>query len=242
MAFSSYYKTRKISGTGRKLNDVFAAAIAAEVKRNSKDGNAVLEVGPGEGNVAGRLIHSRKYSAYEASPVLAAVLREKGIEVREAFAPPFGEKAASQNVVLATHVLEHMAGHAEARLFFTEAERVLVPGGVFIAVSPDFNDMGKLFFDVDYSHSFATTPNRLSQLAKDAGLVVIRKRFLYGALPFFPGIFYNVLVKFVFCIVRFFKENFVFEYKGFFKLEYMFARAVYMVFQKPVDSSKAGQD
>ncbi|HUI91941.1 MAG TPA: methyltransferase domain-containing protein [Chitinivibrionales bacterium] len=242
MAFSSYYKTRKVSGIGRRLNEVFAAAVAAEVKRNSRDGDAVLEVGPGEGGIADRLVPSLRYCVYEASPVLASGLREKGIEVREAFAPPFTEETATQNVVLATHVLEHMAGHFEARLLFTEAARVLVPGGVLIIVSPDFNDMGKLFFDVDYSHSFATTPNRLVQLAKDASLIVIKKRFLYGALPVFPGIICNLLVKLFFYILRPFKENTMFEYKGIFKLEYMFARAVYVVFQKPINFTEAKQD
>jgi SAM-dependent methyltransferase len=238
MAFSSYYKERKISGIGKMLNNVFVATVAAEVLRNSQDENNVLEIGPGEGRTAERLISSRKYHAYEASPVLASGLRDRGIEVNESFAPPFSEKSASQHVVFATHVLEHMADHSQARLFFTEAARVLIPGGSFIIVSPDFNDMGKLFFDVDYSHAFATTPNRLTQLAKDAGLDVVTKKFLYGALPVFPGILCNLLVRYIFLFLRFFKENTMFEYKGIFKLEYMFARAVYMVFRKPIGVSK----
>jgi SAM-dependent methyltransferase len=232
MAYSSYYQARKISGIGKRLNDVFALLVSAEIGRHSKEGDSILEVGPGEGKIAEMLATSRHYRAYEASPVLASNLRNRGIEVCEAFAPPFLEKENTQNVVLATHVLEHMGSHSSARHLFMEAERVLIPNGVFIVISPDFNDMGKLFFDVDYSHSFATTPNRLSQLAKDAGLEIIKKKFLYGALPVFPGLFCNLLIKGLFLPMRFFKENMLFEYKGFFKLEYMFARAVYMVFKK----------
>jgi SAM-dependent methyltransferase len=233
MAYSKYYKSRNVSGLGRKLNEYFASTVVNEILRYSKNGDGVVEIGPGEGRVADLLHASHRYCAYEASPDLARDLKTRGIEVRESYAPPLLEKDDSQQVVVATHVLEHMSNHANARQLFSEAQRVLAPGGILFVISPDFNDMGKLFFDVDYSHSFITTPNRLSQIAKDAGLVVAKKKFLYGALPFFPGIVFNVLVKLAFWFLKFFKENSLFEYRGIFKAEYMFSRAIYMVFLKP---------
>jgi SAM-dependent methyltransferase len=234
MAYSKYYKSRKVSGLGQRLNDYFASSVVNEIKRFSKQGDAVLEIGPGEGRVADQLrAASYKYCAYEASPDLAMDLKNKGIEVRESYAPPLLEPDSSQQVVVATHVLEHMPNHTSARMFFSEAHRVLSQGGILFIISPDFNDMGKLFFDVDYSHSFITTPNRLSQLAKDSGLVVAKRKFLYGALPFFPGIFFNLIVRSLFLLLRIVKENSLFEYRGLFKLEYMFSRAIYMVFRKP---------
>jgi SAM-dependent methyltransferase len=233
MAYSKYYKSRNVSGLGRKLNEYFASTVVKEVMRFSKQGDGIIEIGPGEGRVADLLRSSYRYCAYEASPDLAVDLKKRGIEVKEAYAPPFLETDNSQQVVVATHVLEHMPSYSSARMFFSEANRVLAPGGILFIISPDFNDMGKLFFDVDYSHSFMTTPNRLSQIAKDSGLVVAKQKFLYGALPFFPGIIFNVLVKLAFFTIRFIKENSMFEYRGVFKTEYMFSRAIYMVFRKP---------
>jgi Methyltransferase domain len=233
VAFSKYYQSRKVSGVGKRLNDFFAATVVKEILHYSKEGDGVLEIGPGEGRIPDLLKGSRNYLAYEASPDLALSLRGRGVEVRERCAPPLSEKQNSQTVIVATHVLEHMSGHAAARQLFQDAYSALAPNGVLMIVSPDFNDMGKLFFDVDYSHSFATTPNRLSQLAKDSGLIVIKKQFLYGTLPFFPGFFCNLLVKCFFILMRIIKENSMFEYRGIYKLEYMFARAIYMVFRKP---------
>ncbi len=233
MPYSDYYESRKVSRLGKWFNRRFATLIVEEVKSRCKDGDAVIEIGPGEGRVADLLNASTKYSAYEASPALAAGLEGKGISVFRRMAPPLVEKDASQQVVIATHVVEHMPDFPTAQRLFQEINRVLVPGGVFIVVSPDFNDMGKLFFDVDYSHNFVTTANRLSQLAKDSGLAVVKRKFLYGALDFWPGLPCNLAVKFSFWFLRFVKGNFCFEDKGIFKLEHLFSRAVYMVFTKP---------
>lgn len=233
MSYSDYYKSRKVSGPGKWLNRYFAALIVDEVRRHCKEGDSVIEIGPGEGRVADLLNAFTKYCAYEASPAMTAELKERGISVHQGIAPPLVENDASQHIVIATHVVEHMPDYLTAQRLFQETNRVLVPGGVFIVVSPDFNDMGKLFFDVDYSHNFITTANRLSQLAKDSGFNVVGRKFLYGALEFWPGIVFNLTVKLSFSFLRFVKDNFCFEDQGIFKLEHLFSRAVYMVFEKP---------
>jgi len=233
MAYSNYYKVRKVSRLGQWLNTYFADFVAKEALRYTKDNDAVVEIGPGEGRVADMLKTVRSYIAYEASPSLASELRKKNIIVRESYVPPLLESDNSQMAVVATHVLEHMPDHVRACGFFSEVQRVLIPGGIFLVIAPDFNDMKQLFFDADYSHGYPITANRLSQLAKDSGLRIIRKQFIYGSLPVFPGLFFNLLMKGLFFFLRFYKENFVFEYKGVFKLEYLFSRAVYMIFQKP---------
>jgi SAM-dependent methyltransferase len=221
-----------VSGVGKRLNRYFAALIVEEVSHHCKNGDAVIEIGPGEGRIADMLNASTQYTAYEVSPAFAVALKAKGISVSQQTAPPFLEKDASQQIVIATHVVEHMPDYLTAQRLFQETNRVLVPGGVFIIVSPDYNDMGTLFFDVDYSHNFVTTANRLSQLARDSGLTVVKRKFLYGALEFWPGIVFNLAVKFSFFFLRFVKGNFCFEDKGIFKIEHLFSRAVFMVFKK----------
>ncbi len=232
MPFSDYYDTRKVSGLGKRLNSHFALLVAREVKRHCKVGGRILEIGPGEGRVADLLKEFGEYSAYEASPALADHLEKRGVQVKRSLVPPIGEGDATQQAVIATHVVEHMPDFPTAQRLFSEAGRVLAPGGIFLVVSPDYNDMGKLFFDVDYSHNFITTANRLSQMAKDAGLAVVAKKYLYGSLGFWPGIACNLAVKCVFVFIRFAKNNFSFEDKGIFKLEHLFSRAVFMVFGK----------
>jgi SAM-dependent methyltransferase len=232
MSFSDYYETRKVSGLGKRLNTRFARLVVEEVKRHSKSGDQIIEIGPGEGRVADLLKDYSQYCAYEASPALASHLERRGLTIRRTVTPPLQENDATQQVVIATHVVEHMPDFPTAQRLFVEVARVLVPGGVFLVVSPDYNDMGKLFFDVDYSHNFVTTANRLSQMAKDAGLAVIERKYLYGSLEVLPGIILNLAAKCVFALLRFTKDNFVFEDKGIFKLEHLFSRAVFMVLQK----------
>jgi SAM-dependent methyltransferase len=177
------------------------------------------------------------YCCYEPSPSLARALREKGVTVREACAPPLLEPDCSQQAVIALHVLEHVRDGNEALHFFAEASRVLAPGGIFFVISPDYNDMGKLFFDVDYTHGYVTTPNRLSQLARDAGFVIDKRKFLYGAVPAFPGLLLNLIVKALFFFSRCLRENTCFEIRGIAKLEYLFSRAVVFICRKPVSAT-----
>lgn len=114
------------------------------------------------------------YRAVEASPTLIELLRGKGLDVVEGWAPPIPAGDASSDVVYADQVLEHMSGIDAARQLVAEARRVLRPGGVFFVVVPDYLKERGFFWDVDYTHNFVTTERRVRQLLYDGGFDVER--------------------------------------------------------------------
>jgi SAM-dependent methyltransferase len=146
--------------------------------------------------------------------------------------PPLTENDTSVDGVIAIHVMEHMVDLSMARKTLSEVNRVLSENGVFIVLCPDYLDGGSHFFDVDYSHSYITTPHRVYQLLNDGGFTVVRHQYRYGALPFFPGFFLNASIKALFFFLNPLLENFTYRLSGFAKLRYMFARAFMFVARK----------
>lgn len=141
----------------------------------------LLELGPGEGDFSEvARAAGWRYRAIEASPVLAAALRARGVSVKEAWVPPIGEPDSSADVVYADQMLEHMPTADAARALAAEAFRVLRPGGVFSVTVPDYLKERAFFWDVDYTHNFVTTPRRVSQLLYDAGFSIERLALAIG--------------------------------------------------------------
>jgi ubiquinone/menaquinone biosynthesis C-methylase UbiE len=134
---------------------------------------SMLEIGPGHGSLAMLAVSEGwRYRAMEASAILIANLRDKGLEVIEGWAPPILADDASTDVVYADQVLEHMSGIDAAREFVAEARRVLKPGGTLFVVVPDYLKERTFFWDVDYTHNFVTTERRMKQLLRDGGFEV----------------------------------------------------------------------
>jgi SAM-dependent methyltransferase len=135
----------------------------------------LLEIGPGHGTLGQAAASAGwRYRAIEASPILAGVLRKKGLEVIEAFTPPIPVDDGTADVVYADQVLEHMSGIDAARAFVAEAHRVLRARGVFFVVVPDYLKERTFFWDVDYTHNFVTTERRVRQLLYDGGFTIER--------------------------------------------------------------------
>ncbi|HSP89322.1 MAG TPA: class I SAM-dependent methyltransferase, partial [Vicinamibacterales bacterium] len=135
----------------------------------------LLEIGPGVGSLVEPLTAMGwTYRAIEASPGLAAGIRARGVEVVEAWVPPFPVADASSDVLYADQVLEHMSGIDAAHAFASEAFRVLRPGGVAFIVVPDYLKERTFFWDVDYTHNFVTTERRVRLLLGDHGFTVER--------------------------------------------------------------------
>ncbi len=181
----SFYRTfseTRLSRFGAKRRERVDCARLALISAAVAVPGEILEIGPGRGTFGLAAVASGwKYRAVDASSVLAASLRQKGLEVIEAFVPPIPVASESCDVVHADQVLEHMPGIDAARSLTSEALRVLRPGGVFSVVVPDYLKERTFFWDVDYTHNFVTTERRVRQLLQDGGFSIVRVVHAIGA-------------------------------------------------------------
>jgi SAM-dependent methyltransferase len=234
MAYYDFYQERKVSTVGRALNQRFAHIVAAAVTGHIDSRSPrIVEIGTGEGRIADLLQINGEYIGYEPSPSLAHRATERGLTVRQEAVPPLREDDGTVDAVVLSHVLEHVDGYRAAAALFTEIKRVLRPGGCTVLVAPDFKDMGGVFFDVDYSHNFVTTPNRVIQMARDTGFRIETRRFIYGALPRFPGMILNLMSRALWGAVSLIVDNYLYEYRGISKARYLFSRSFMLVMRKP---------
>ncbi len=149
----------------------------AQLERMSKGTvpGSVLEIGPGEGWFARACRDGGvpSYVAVEASPVGAENLRRAGFDIRLGKVPPLPEDLPTVDLVYASHLIEHLAGADAVLSFLTGCVGVLRPGGRIALAFPDARRLGVDFWDCDYTHSWPSTPRRVSQAAHDAGLRVV---------------------------------------------------------------------
>lgn len=171
--FYKWFSERRLTRFGGARRQRIERSRLALLARHAPAGGEVLEVGPGVGSLVDPIrAHGWTYRAIEASPALAQALRDRGVDVTEAWVPPFPVADASCDVLYADQVLEHMSGIDGARAFVSEILRVLRPGGVALIVVPDYLKERTFFWDVDYTHNFVTTERRVRQLLGDHGLQV----------------------------------------------------------------------
>lgn len=174
---STFYKTfseKKLTTYGGARRGRIEQHRLSLLQRYRQAPADLVEVGPGHGTLAEQAVAAGfRYTAIEASPLLIEVLRGKGLQVIESWAPPIPVPDASCDVVYADQVLEHMSGIDAARQFTAEALRTLRPGGVFFVVVPDYLKEREFFWDVDYTHNFVTTERRVKQLLNDGGFQLL---------------------------------------------------------------------
>jgi SAM-dependent methyltransferase len=172
-----FYRTfseKKLTRAGGARRERIERVRLGMVMRHIRPPGRMLEIGPGQGGIA---LLAREagwtYSAVEPSGILAGQLRAQGFEVAEAMTPPIPAADASQDVIYADQVLEHMSGIDAARGFVSEGWRALRPGGMFFIVVPDYLKERGFFWDIDYTHNFITTERRVRQLLHDGGFEVV---------------------------------------------------------------------
>jgi SAM-dependent methyltransferase len=152
----------------RKHRSLFDLAVDGAGVRS------VMEVGPGEGFFARacRDAGIRDYLALESSPTGVRLLREQGFAVREATLPPFPPDLEPVDLLYASHLVEHLPGPDAVLSFLLHARALLRPGGRLVLVYPDARWMRMDFWESDYTHQWPSTPRRVAQVARDAGLAV----------------------------------------------------------------------
>ena len=137
-----------------------------------------LEVGPGVGRCAAELL-SRDifYTAIEPTGRMRKNLLAS-FENNSKFEGVFpnllpdvtGLPLAGYDLIVAMHVLEHTTDQYNAREFLSACKELLKPGGTIFIVCPDYADYKSVFFDIDWSHGYPTTTERIRGLLEDIGM------------------------------------------------------------------------
>lgn len=148
---------------------------------------SILEVGAGtgRGGVASLDIGFRDYTGVEPVLQLADYCElSYGITIVRQSLPNLDLiKDSTFDALFAFHVIEHAPNYESAISWCSEMLRVLKPGGKLLLVAPDIRDCGSYFWDMDWSHGYPTTPQRVSQLLSGLGAsITIATTFHLGSI------------------------------------------------------------
>jgi SAM-dependent methyltransferase len=114
----------------------------------------------------------------ELSPAAAYARTERGLDVRETSLEESRFPGASFDLVLASHLIEHVNDPAS---FVREAYRVLVPGGYFLVTTPNIAGFQARLFrnrwrSAIFDHLYLFSAKTLSALLRQSGFTVERIR------------------------------------------------------------------
>jgi SAM-dependent methyltransferase len=151
--------------------------------------SAILEVGPGKGELAQLFAAAGygNYTAVEPNQEMRAALVRRGVRTRNYLIPPIHEADASYDLVVLIDVFEHLPGAQEAQAFIAEARRVLRPGGLLCIASPDYLHWRQDFYNCDYTHNNVTSVRRTLQQFYNSGFRTVRYEYLSGPLSGLPA-------------------------------------------------------
>jgi SAM-dependent methyltransferase len=178
-SFYDHFQKDKPTQVGAGLAVLFSRRIFKYAGIRAQD--RVLEIGPGRGVFADVCLANQvRYTAIEPNLSLAQALEEKGVPVVQAMVPPMPQFDAKFDFVVMINFLEHMNDMREALEVVQNAKAVLTPQGKLVVCCPDYLNMGRQFFNCDFSHNYVTTQRRLSQLLTSAGYSRMRSVYLAG--------------------------------------------------------------
>jgi SAM-dependent methyltransferase len=212
-----------------RLGSFFVRTIAKKIFKFSevKEGNSVLEIGPGRGYFARVCIEEKiKYIAIEPNHDLACDLTASGIQALQTRVPPLPKLEKKFDAVVMIHVIEHMDTMGQALELSKGIFDALNPGGKFVISSPDFVNYKYLFFAFDFSHNYVTSAKRLEGLLLSSGYGNIKFTYMSGPISgllsfFVSGIAARLPLQLLYAL---FPKNIVVE--KLLKIQGMFLRAV----------------
>jgi SAM-dependent methyltransferase len=169
----------------KNLSEVEISAVQNEFEeyRNNfilnfiskKEKIKLLEIGSGKGSFAKKCRERKniEYFGIEPEKKLYNSLKEKKYNIKQTFVPPIPFETEIFDIVCHFHVLEHMENSRQAFQFISECSRTLKKQGTLILRCPNILSWGMDFWDVDYTHSFPTSPTRVRQLLYDCNFKII---------------------------------------------------------------------
>jgi ubiquinone/menaquinone biosynthesis C-methylase UbiE len=158
----------------------------------------ILEIGSGKGDLAMRFIKEeyKNYDVVEPNKIMRDNLIKMGVrESKNYMIPKLKEKDNSYDLIICCDVFEHLNDSEEAKLFISEAYRVLRKKGSIAILSPDFLDWKGDFFNCDFSHSNITSVRRTIQLFYNNDISTLYYNYLYSCFEGILGRLFNMFVK-----------------------------------------------
>jgi SAM-dependent methyltransferase len=235
MAKYDYFSQRRISFLGQFISNLFHKKVLhLFLKLGLDKESSFLEIGSGTGEFAQAILQfTENYSSYEVSKKLANQMNSKGFNTYCMAVPPL-IKTPDQSIdfLLMSHVQEHMQTQADSIALVSECNRVLKPSGTIITIFPDLIDFGFDFWDVDYTHSFPLTFNRIHQLCSDNNLIIKNAIPIYGGVTGIVGLLANLAFKGFFFMINLLLPTLTYKMPKLIKLKTMFARSLIIVIQK----------
>jgi hypothetical protein len=143
-------------------------------------GPEILEIGPGHGEFAARLMAGgyKRYDVVEPNETLHKQARRDGRARSEDLPDPRPRREG--RLVRRDHlcdVFEHLNDTREASRFIARSQARAAPGGIVFILSPDLMDWREDFYNCDFSHS---NPHHGAPHARD----VPERRAHHGALAY----------------------------------------------------------
>ncbi len=195
MAKYTFFATKKTSKLGSFVSSRFNNKISLIINNFISKNSNILEIGPGTGFLAKLLMESGfKYSCIEPQPILAATLRNTGVNVIEKVIPPLDLPINSLDAIIAVNVIEHLENNKQLQDLIQESFKILKSNGKIILIFPDIRYWKNDFYDGDYTHNLPLTLNNISQLLKDFNFNIICNEISFG---FIHGILGSVINSFI---------------------------------------------
>ena len=148
----------------------------------------ILEVGTGVGRIAEQvLMLGHSYVGVEPTTSLRRAANTKLAKIGHIDAVIDDSLPTLKNLqdkvfshAIALHVLEHARSSEEAAEWLTAIAQRVSRGGRILIVCPNYMDLGRHFFDVDWTHQWVSTTSRLACLGSELGLTVLEETDLRG--------------------------------------------------------------
>ena len=139
-----------------------------------------FEVGPGYGGFA-EFCSQRNvaYRGLELNPTLAEALRRKGHHVDCGPATELPGDLEKVDLILLSHVIEHLGRHQDVAAVLRNLFARLAPGGHLALLFPDVYWSPRPF-NSDYTHAFPTTLVSVVRLCTDLGGACVRQGHYVG--------------------------------------------------------------
>jgi SAM-dependent methyltransferase len=166
------------------LQDAGFDELEAAIKQGAAEPPRVLDAGCATGALLAKL-RDRGWACagVELSPSADYARRERGLDVRCAGLEESRFPDASFDLVLASHLIEHLNDPAA---FVREAHRVLAPGGYFLVTTPNIDGFQARLFrgrwrSAIFDHLYLFSRRTLSALLRRSGFAIERV-CLWGGL------------------------------------------------------------